>query len=131
MRYEAKLATNYLTIAGYGCYTIQTGIVVYAEKYHEFSWENQVSKFYLKSQSNMKIFKKYHEVSKSITTLPKESKSQETFQFTFFLAFTSIDSVAAYLDKTTCNYAKVMQPAKMTYKGAAIDEYILGVRKDT
>ena len=79
----------------------------------------------------MKIFKKYHEVSKSITTLPKESKSQETFQFTFFLAFTSIDSVAAYLDKTTCNYARVMQHAKMTYKGAAIDEYILGVRKDT
>ena len=30
-----------------------------------------------------------------------------------------------------CNYARVMQPARMTYKRAVSDEYILGVRKET
>ena len=33
--------------------------------------------------------------------------------------------------KTNYNYARVMKPAKMTYKSAASDEYILGIRKET
>ena len=48
----------------------------------------------------------------------------------FFISFASIDTVIVYLGKT-CNYAKVMQLERMTYKGAAHDDYMTSIRKDT
>ena len=47
-----------------------------------------------------------------------------------FISFASIDMVIEYLSKT-CNYAKVMQLKRMTYKVAAHDNYIMRIRKDT
>jgi hypothetical protein len=46
------------------------------------------------------------------------------------LPFASIARVYADLVKTACNYAGFMRPARMTYKSAASDEYILSVRKE-
>ena len=46
------------------------------------------------------------------------------------LPFATIDRGNADLVKT-CHHAKFMQPVRMTYKSAAIDEYILSVRKGT
>ena len=45
----------------------------------------------------------------------------------------SIDRVdiGAILLKVICIIMKFMQSARMTYKSAASDEYILGVRKET
>ena len=52
-----------------------------------------------------------------------------------YLPFTSIDRVNAVdLVKTTriiIYYARFIQPARVTYKSAAIDDYILHVRKET
>ena len=47
-----------------------------------------------------------------------------------FVSFASIDMVIVYLGKT-CNYAKVMQPVRMTYKVATHDDEISGIRKNT